>query len=166
MNVNVAQLLKEAVGSERNYQIEELMDEKDSVPIKGMIKLIHTYRGILGKGTVVTEVCGTCNLCLCVINIPVNFEFTEEFFPSTDMNTGERVDKIADGFSIDNNNIIDLSEVIRQYTVLHTPMKQLCQPNCAGICPSCGKNLNTGECTCTIQQYDRRWKKLANLRKE
>ena len=166
MRVNVAQLLKEAVGSERIYKLEELIDERDSVPINGMLTLIHTNRGILGKGTVSTYVEGTCNRCLNSIEIPLEFDFTEEFFPLIDINSGKPVNKEANGFTIDNNNILDLTEVIRQYTVLKTPMKQLCKPNCAGICPSCGKDLNAGDCGCTRPLQDKRWDKLVNLGKE
>lgn len=166
MKVNVAQLLKEAVGSERIYKFEELMDENDNVPVNGMLKLIRTNRGILGKGTVSVNASGTCNRCLSDIDIPLNFEFTEEFFPGVDINSGRPIENSSNGFVIDNNHILDLNEVIRQYTVLNTPMKQLCQPDCSGICPSCGKNLNTGECECAQRRYDKRWEKLANLGKE
>jgi uncharacterized protein len=36
-------------------------------------------------------------------------------------------------FTIDNKKILDLSELIRQYTLLNLPMKPLCRPDCPGI---------------------------------
>ena len=166
MKVNVAQLLKEAVGSERIYTFEELMDENDNMHVNGILTLTRTNKGILGKGTVSVNVPGTCSRCLSDIAIPLNFEFTEEFLPVIDINSGRPISNNANGFIIDNNHILDLDEIIRQYTVLNTPMKQLCQPDCSGICPSCGRNLNTGECECSQRHYDKRWGKLANLGKE
>ncbi len=166
MRVNVAQLLKEAVGSERRYKLEDLMDERDSVPVSGMLTLIRTNRGILGKGNVSTFVAGTCNRCLEHIDIPLSFEFTEEFFPVSDSGRDQPEEKNTNGFVIDNNNILDLTEVVRQYRVLNTPMKQLCRPECAGICQTCGKNLNSGKCKCAQPRHDRRWDKLTDLGKE
>ena len=32
--------------------------------------------------------------------------------------------------------------------LLNWPMKILCRPDCKGVCPVCGKNLNDGECGC------------------
>jgi uncharacterized protein len=65
-------------------------------------------------------------------------------------------------FTIDEHHILDLTEAIRQYTVLAVPMKPLCNENCAGLCPSCGQNLNQGECGCPSPDTDPRW---ANLRR-
>jgi len=41
-----------------------------------------------------------------------------------------------------------LDEMIRSEIILNLPMKPLCSPDCRGICPTCGKNLNLGPCEC------------------
>lgn len=46
------------------------------------------------------------------------------------------------------NQIIDLSPDIRAEIILDYPIKPLCSPDCKGLCPHCGKNLNKGECNC------------------
>ncbi|MBU3911870.1 MAG: DUF177 domain-containing protein [Candidatus Omnitrophica bacterium] len=46
--------------------------------------------------------------------------------------------------------IIDMDEDIRQETILDCPMKSLCKPDCKGLCPNCGQNLNTLKCECEI----------------
>jgi uncharacterized protein len=66
-------------------------------------------------------------------------------------------------FRIDERHIIDLSEAVRQYTLLAVPMKPLCEAACAGICPTCGKNLNLGACRCPPPEGDPRWAKLQKL---
>jgi uncharacterized protein len=33
---------------------------------------------------------------------------------------------------------------------LEIPMKPLCSPECRGLCPRCGANLNTETCACRI----------------
>lgn len=45
-------------------------------------------------------------------------------------------------------NTIDIGEDVRQYAILSLPQKMLCREDCAGLCPSCGTNLNTDSCQC------------------
>ncbi|RKY31833.1 MAG: hypothetical protein DRP74_03980 [Candidatus Omnitrophota bacterium] len=44
--------------------------------------------------------------------------------------------------------IIDLDPEIKQEVILDYPIKTLCRPDCKGLCPDCGENLNEGECKC------------------
>ena len=46
--------------------------------------------------------------------------------------------------------------------VLAMPPKLLCRPDCRGLCPRCGKNLNEGPCECK-PEIDPRWAALQNL---
>lgn len=73
----------------------------------------------------------------------------------------------------DNDDIIlvedlklDLDELVYTEVVISLPMKHLCQADCKGICPSCGKNLNDGKCNCETKQIDPRLQALADLLKE
>ena len=43
---------------------------------------------------------------------------------------------------------IDLDEVLTTLFVLDMETKFLCREDCKGLCPTCGKNLNLGPCTC------------------
>ena len=46
------------------------------------------------------------------------------------------------------NDEIDLDEVLSTCFILDMETKFLCREDCKGLCPSCGKNLNLGPCTC------------------
>ncbi|MBN1918181.1 MAG: DUF177 domain-containing protein [Verrucomicrobia bacterium] len=46
------------------------------------------------------------------------------------------------------DEIIDLTEGIREDILLSLPLKNLCSENCKGLCPGCGKDLNEGPCGC------------------
>ena len=63
-------------------------------------------------------------------------------------------------FTIDDHHILDVSEAVRQYALTAIPLKALCSVNCAGLCQTCGKNLNEGPCQCPPRQMDSRWAKL------
>ena len=43
---------------------------------------------------------------------------------------------------------IDLTEGVREDIVLALPQSHLCKPDCRGLCPLCGQNLNLGSCDC------------------
>ncbi|MDP2921518.1 MAG: DUF177 domain-containing protein [Candidatus Omnitrophota bacterium] len=44
--------------------------------------------------------------------------------------------------------VVELDDEIRQEIILDYPMKVICKPDCKGLCPNCGQNLNAGECEC------------------
>jgi len=48
--------------------------------------------------------------------------------------------------------IIDLNQDIKEEIILDYPIKPLCNPDCKGLCPKCGKNLNEGGCSCAITE--------------
>ena len=60
-------------------------------------------------------------------------------------------------------NEIDLWPDLREAMVLALPMKPLCSEDCRGICPTCGKDLNNGECRCGKRSMDPRWEGLLKL---
>ncbi|MGH7550198.1 MAG: YceD family protein [Gemmatimonadota bacterium] len=43
---------------------------------------------------------------------------------------------------------IDLTEVVRARLFLGTEPYPVCREECAGFCPQCGQDLNTGTCSC------------------
>ena len=51
---------------------------------------------------------------------------------------------------------IDLAQMVREQCYLAIPMKPLCRPDCQGLCPTCGTNLNTERCQCNPQWQDPR----------
>lgn len=44
--------------------------------------------------------------------------------------------------------VIELNADIRDEIILDYPIRPLCSPDCKGLCPRCGKNLNEGGCSC------------------
>ncbi len=48
--------------------------------------------------------------------------------------------------------IIDITEDIRQEIMFAYPVQPLCKESCKGLCQKCGKNLNEGNCLCKSSQ--------------
>ena len=163
---NVSQLLKSPLGSIRKYEVDDEVNiGEDTSRVRGEVTLLRTNRGILVTGKLKTELGLTCSRCLAEFRQPVTLDIEEEFFPTIDILTGSSVtppEDEPDAFVIDQNNILDLSEAIRQYSLLAVPMKPLCKDDCAGLCPTCGINLNSKKCNCP-PILDPRLEKLRGL---
>ncbi|MDP2917015.1 MAG: DUF177 domain-containing protein [Dehalococcoidia bacterium] len=170
MLLNASQLLKESIGSTRAYKVSEtvdIMEEGDGSPVEGDVKLTRTNRGILVQGKLRTVVKVTCSRCLCLYDCPLSFDIEEEFFPVIDVFSGIPVEMPEEPgyFTIDEHHILDLTEAIRQGAIVNIHMKPLCREECAGLCAQCGRDLNQGTCDCPQPGVDKRWSKLAELKK-
>jgi uncharacterized protein len=162
IQINVSQLLKAPLGAVRNYKINDTVNIGGNSLIQGEIQLMRTDRGILARGTLGTEIELNCSRCLNPFYFPLRLTIEEEYFPTADVSTGASLPPpIESGsFTTDERNILDLSEAIRQYALLTTPIKPVCREDCAGLCPTCGANLNQTQCNCPPRPADLRWSKL------
>ena len=59
---------------------------------------------------------------------------------------------------------IDLEPLVREQVLLALPMHAVCREDCKGLCGTCGKNLNEGECGCAPSQVDPRLAALKNIK--
>ena len=168
MEINVSQLMKSSIGSQREYDFDDLVDILDvgvGTRVKGLVRLTRTNRGILVQGKLATKVPLECSRCLKVFDLPLSFELEEEYFPVIDVNSGTALEipDDAGNLVIDEHHLLELNEAVRQIALLAIPMKPLCKSNCAGICTECGTNLNDKNCSCLKNAIDPRWLKLVEL---
>lgn len=168
MQINVAQLLKANTGTSQDYEVNEIIDvfgDGRGGVVRGQVRLLRTSRGILVKGMLNAEVELACSRCLSLFNYPVTLNIEEEYISTVDVDTGALLPlpEEPDSFTIDEHQVIDLTEAIGQYTVLAIPIKPLCREDCAGLCQNCGYNLNLGDCSCPPQAIDPRWSELSKL---
>jgi len=157
MEINVAQQLRSAIGSVRDYEVSETIDvtgDGNGSLVQGKVSLTRTDRSILVKGKLESEVELSCSRCLNLFSCPIILNIEEEYFPTIDMVSGAHL-SVPDepgSFTIDERHILDLTETVRQCALLAIPMKPLCREDCAGLCPNCGHNLNQGPCSCPPQE--------------
>jgi uncharacterized protein len=57
-----------------------------------------------------------------------------------------------------------LEDVLREQVLLSLPAKTLCREDCKGLCPHCGRQLNSEACACGETVTDPRWSALSSLR--
>ena len=169
MQFNVARLLMGAVGTQETYIVDESfapLEDTQTDRVKGQLRFLRTDVGVWVTGTLVAPARITCSRCLQESSVPVRFRMDDIYYPSIDVNTGARVPlpEEADGHcAIDRSHVLDITESIRQYTMVGLSMKPLCKPDCAGLCSRCGVNLNQATCSCDTQEMDARWLPLFSM---
>jgi uncharacterized protein len=169
LKFNVAQLLREEVGARRNYTFAEnalpLDDETILQQLEGKVRFTRTATGVLADVDAQGVVELPCIRCLTPSRPPVHLHFQDEFHSRIEVNTGVPLPKPdeEDPFYINENHLVDLGEALREYALLALPMRPLCKPDCKGLCPTCGADLNLGDCGCESEEGDNRFAALKNL---
>ena len=59
---------------------------------------------------------------------------------------------------------LDLEPMARDAVLLELPLAPLCREGCRGLCPTCGADLNLGDCDCEPVVSHPRWAALDALR--
>ena len=167
---NVAQLLKEPIGGTRAYDVLVSISSEDAElahtePLAGHLTMLRTTLGVLVEGALSGFVVVECSRCLTGVTTPVTILLEEEFQPTIDVVKGTflAVDEDDTALLIDEHHVLDIAEVVRQALLLEIPMHLLCKPDCLGLCPTCGQDLNAGPCGCIPADADQRWAKLSAL---
>jgi uncharacterized protein len=171
MQMNVSQLLQEPIGATRRQEIDEAADitgDGTRHPVRGECRLLRIQAGVLTSCDLDTEVEINCDRCGTRYRQPLHLKFEEEFVPTIDIHSGEKLTPPEEPgvFTIDDHHILDVTEAVRQYAITALPLKALCSTTCAGLCPTCGKNLNEGSCQCPVEEGDPRWAKLRGLSRQ
>ena len=165
MLFNVSQLLSDPVGSVRQYTLnvaDSVLGSGVELRSGGTTVLIRTHHGIWGTINASVDTLVSCGRCLNIYSVCLDLDIEEEFFRRSDV---DEYDEFAETV-IDDDNILDLSEIIRQYAIAGLPMKPLCATDCMGLCHACGRNLNKVNCECAQDNIDPRWANLLNLAQE
>ena len=74
---------------------------------------------------------------------------------------GEEEDLRDDVYLVE-SDVVELDDILIPELILDMEMAVVCDEDCKGLCPKCGKNLNQGECGCVVKEVDPR---LAVLQK-
>ena len=99
---------------------------------------------------------GPCFRCLddAVLEVPISAREYQATKPDSD--------ELRSPYVVDDK--LDLSAWARDAIALELPDKILCKPDCAGLCPVCGKNLNDEPHDHGEPEPDSRWAALADLK--
>jgi len=155
---------------ERVFSPESFGVADDEFRIAGRVELAMDVekqedRRVRLTGTLRAPLELPCSRCLEPIMLAVDTPFDLSYLPAL-LNKGEgelEVEAEDLGVAFYEGDAIDLGQLIREQCYLVLPMKPLCSPDCLGLCPECGTNLNHGACRCERRWVDPRLAALAQL---
>jgi uncharacterized protein len=133
--------------------------------IVGSVELTNTGKAVVARGSLAGRGTLTCSRCLTEFPWDFDIRFTENcVLRQIDDPAGYADDDDdEDLLPIVDEEVVDLTELIRQLIALEVPFQPLCKPDCRGLCPKCGAALDEGECGCEADAIDPRWAQLKGL---
>ena len=167
MRFNVSGLEQEGIGASREYEIDGAFTApgRAAESVTGSVELLRTNRGVLVRARLWLVEPEDCSRCLKPLQETLPIEFEEEFLMTVDVRSGQPAEEPPneDDFLVDEHHMLDLTEAIRQYREASAAIQTICRPDCRGLCPSCGHDLNTGDCDCRSPSVNNPWSVLAGL---
>ena len=124
--------------------------------VPAQLRMTRASTGTVFELDFETRLHGPCFRCLAdaVLAVPI---FAREYEA-----TNPESDELRTPYLVDDS--LDLSAWARDALILALPDKILCRPDCAGLCPVCGADLNLNPHTHDEEEHDSRWAVLAELR--
>ena len=123
-------------------------------PVDLDLRLESVVEGVLVAGTAKVRLRGICARCLDEIDDQVEVDLQELYcYPGKELDDAEALHIEGE--------LIDLEPVLRDAAVLDLPFIPLCREDCAGLCPTCGVNLNDDPDHGHGEAINPRWAELA-----
>lgn len=159
--INVAELLRRA-GSIREIDCQvdaEDFNFDDGRIVNGSkvdvaLTLEALTDGIVVHGTLQARWNFECRRCLRTLTGHAEVEVHELY---------QAVITDPDAYPITGEQL-ELLEMARENILLAVPLAPLCRPDCPGLCPQCGADLQIHPCACSSARRDDRWAVLDTLR--
>lgn len=130
-------------------------------PFCAPLQVEASFQGLAGSVELSARVRYTMEMPCDRCGEQVRREYAREFFHVLVREISNEQDD--DAFVAVPDERLDLDELLREDVLLDLPSKFLCSPDCKGLCPKCGKNLNEGPCGCTKREIDPRLEILKSL---
>lgn len=141
-------LSREQVGGEAIFQ--------DPVRLCGFVA--SRNEAFLLEASVETVLTVACARCLKPVR-------TEQYTEVSLVLTRKVANEELDDMIVIDTDEIELDDILVPELFLDLDTVVLCRPDCKGLCPRCGKDLNEGDCGCSRKEIDPRLAKLAELLK-
>lgn len=143
LRLNVGFLIKSPIGTRRDFNFDytkmRLGEDLNIENFTGTASFDRTQQGLLLQGTFGASADLECVRCLETFSQPLKWSISDLFaFDKRNMTDS--------GLLVPENAQIDLEPLLREYALLEFPISPVCKPDCKGLCPVCGENLNHADC--------------------
>lgn len=123
-------------------------------PLEAVLHLTRSERTVTIDGEIHATLQGTCDRCNEAYReearIPVE-QYLIPHSPREERTVGAEEVQLNEedvSFSTYKPPYVELDPILREQIVLEEPIQHLCRPDCRGLCPHCGVNLNQQSCDC------------------
>jgi len=160
LRLNVGFIVHQTVGYSRDFPFEALSihlpPDLDLTHLLGTARVTRTAQSLLLQARMTAFVQAECVRCLTEFAQPLEVDFTDLYAFTPNSMT-------ESGLLLPENGKIDLSPVVREEMFLAIPLGPLCKPDCKGLCPVCGENLNEVDCKHEDAEMDPRLDTLSSI---
>jgi uncharacterized protein len=117
-------------------------------PVNVALAITRSGLRLLVTGSVSYRAKLECAMCACEYECDFDEPVTAEFLSCDEVpEEAGRNSECADGGGL-HGNWLDLLPMVRDAIHLAVPIAPRCRPDCRGLCPECGADLNKGSCEC------------------
>lgn len=122
-------------------------------PVTWSVAISNVGDALLVSGTVEADAKTSCARCLEDVELSLFGEIEGYFLIGEDSEAPEDMDD--DEFDVlPDDHYLDLRPLIEAALLLDIPLIPLCDDACKGLCPTCGANLNEGQCSCAQEDAE------------
>jgi uncharacterized protein len=113
-------------------------------PLQSEAKVSRAGQSVLINGRVQTTLRLQCVRCLKEFSYPISSAFELTLLPLKETSSPEETELGEEDMESNfyQGGELHLSEIACEQIFLEIPFKALCQEDCKGLCPTCGKDLN------------------------
>jgi len=144
LRLNVGFLINQPIGSSRDFYFDypkiRLGDDLTLREFMGTARLNRTPQGLLLQADFAGRTYLECVRCLHSFDQSLKWTLTELYAFDNRSVTDS-------GLILPEDDHIDLEPLMREYALLEVPISPVCKPDCKGLCPLCGEDLNRGHCS-------------------
>ena len=160
LRLNVGFIRHQTVGYSRKFPIDlatvHIRPDLNLADLVGSVLVTRTTQGLLVQIALRANVLSECARCLVNFSQPLEADITELY--------AFTVNSVTDsGLLLPENGIIDIGPIVREEMLLSIPISSICSPDCKGLCPICGENLNETVCHHDDENIDPRLSVLKSL---
>lgn len=141
--LNVGFIIHEEVGYNHEFPFAfdtiQLSDDLALEHFEGRATIGRTPQGLILQARFSAETTLECVRCLNKLDFSLQWEMTELY-------AFNKKSVSESGLLVPDDAQIDLQPLVREYALLEIPINPVCRPDCKGLCPVCGEDLNQVDC--------------------
>ncbi len=143
LRFNVGFLRKQPIGTSRDFHFDfeaiRFSPEEEFNAFHGIAHISRTPQGLLVEGEFEGTMGVECVRCLASFVQPLRTSFSELY-------AFDQRSVSESGLILPEDGNIDLGPMVREYLLIEVPISPICKPDCKGLCPVCGEDLNRSTC--------------------